>query len=429
MLRFFLIFRHLCFILLDNCFAGSSYERTTGRLKVANKKHIQILDQGLKAWNEWRDNHPYIIPDLSKTKISGYAVSNLNFQGANLGQVDFTGANLAEANLEKANLKQADLSAVDLQGARMAFANLVRADLQDANFVSTILDYAHLNQADLSGADLTGAKLHKAELKLAKLDGANLSGANLIRSELQGASLIRACLKKALLSAADLSNANFTEADLRRANLLNVIVDNVTWESANTVGMVSTDLELMQMFKEQETPERLLKHLLKPLYHSCFISYSHGDKRFACKLADDLGEMGVDCWLDRDRMEDGDEISERLRREIDAHDRVVAVLSHHSIKSAWVKQEMHHAFTKEQNGGERVVVPVQLDHLLDFSKGDDWSQWIRHYRKIGDFTQWQIEEKYDFSLERLTRAISKGSSGEETPSSVEASSYSVTIDG
>jgi hypothetical protein len=36
---------------------------------MANQEHLEILMQGVDAWNRWRQRHPGIEPDLSEAKL------------------------------------------------------------------------------------------------------------------------------------------------------------------------------------------------------------------------------------------------------------------------------------------------------------------------------------------------------------------------
>ncbi|MGQ9702955.1 MAG: hypothetical protein ACUVRX_01220 [Actinomycetota bacterium] len=38
---------------------------------MANPEHLEILRQGVKAWNEWRRQNVYIIPDLYGADLRG----------------------------------------------------------------------------------------------------------------------------------------------------------------------------------------------------------------------------------------------------------------------------------------------------------------------------------------------------------------------
>ena len=71
---------------------------------MANEEHLKILKQGVKAWNDWREENPEIWPNLS----------HANLHSANLGAANLRGANLSGANLIEANLRAADLSEAHL---------------------------------------------------------------------------------------------------------------------------------------------------------------------------------------------------------------------------------------------------------------------------------------------------------------------------
>ncbi|MCH8042014.1 MAG: pentapeptide repeat-containing protein, partial [Nitrospinae bacterium] len=76
---------------------------------MANPEHLNILKQGVKAWNTWREKNRSVFPDLSR---------------ANLAR-----ANLAGANLTGANLTGADLGVTILSNADLTWVNLFQADL------------------------------------------------------------------------------------------------------------------------------------------------------------------------------------------------------------------------------------------------------------------------------------------------------------
>ncbi len=107
---------------------------------MANPEHVEILKRGVEVWNEWRDEHPDIRPDLIRADL-GYAdLHNADFSG-----VDLSGADLGYANLGNANLSSADLSRSVLYGADLRDANLSGAD-----FTFVIVGYTAFAGNDLS---------------------------------------------------------------------------------------------------------------------------------------------------------------------------------------------------------------------------------------------------------------------------------------
>src|SRR5262245_22298547 len=90
---------------------------------MANPEHLDILRQGVAAWNRWRDQHQDISPDLIEADLGE----------ANLIRADLTGAVLISAHLGETNLSAADLRGANLRSANLGRANLGGAVLRDAN--------------------------------------------------------------------------------------------------------------------------------------------------------------------------------------------------------------------------------------------------------------------------------------------------------
>jgi uncharacterized protein YjbI with pentapeptide repeats len=81
---------------------------------VPDEEHLQIIRQGVDAWNQWRQKNPGI---------------KVNLREANLRQADLTGANLSVADLRKVNLQEANLEKANLNGAQLIGTDLCDATL------------------------------------------------------------------------------------------------------------------------------------------------------------------------------------------------------------------------------------------------------------------------------------------------------------
>src|SRR3989442_15983005 len=77
---------------------GKLAEKETN--SMANQQQYNILKQGVAVWNQWRKEHPDILPDLSG--------------------VSLIKANLIRANLSRTDLSRASLSRIDLSETRPA---------------------------------------------------------------------------------------------------------------------------------------------------------------------------------------------------------------------------------------------------------------------------------------------------------------------
>src|SRR6266540_1581462 len=154
---------------------------------MPNPEHVEILKHGLKEWNEWREAHPVVGPNLIGTDLSGADLRGADLSAADLSGADLIGADLIEANLSGANLIGANLSGADLSGANLIGANLFGAKLSGAKLTGKVLREANLREANLRRANLSGADLSGKDLSGADLRGADLSEAKLREAKLRGA--------------------------------------------------------------------------------------------------------------------------------------------------------------------------------------------------------------------------------------------------
>ena len=121
----------------------SQYAKGRGENTVANRQHLDMLEQGVVTWNHWRKEHPDIKPDLKEASLIGAALSE---------------ANLSNAKLRGANLLGADLLGADLSEAILRGADLFVADLSSANLFGTTLSGADLSSANLNETDVSDIK-------------------------------------------------------------------------------------------------------------------------------------------------------------------------------------------------------------------------------------------------------------------------------
>jgi Pentapeptide repeats (8 copies) len=129
-------------------------------LRCGPAEWSEILRRGARAWNAWRDDYPWIIPDLTgiAPSVIECQLGPLTGGPVNLANARLRGASLGRATLSEANLEGADLSEADLTYARLDRANLSYANLRNANLDKANLAGARLMRADLSGANLAQVK-------------------------------------------------------------------------------------------------------------------------------------------------------------------------------------------------------------------------------------------------------------------------------
>lgn len=309
-----------------------------------------VLKQGVKAWNDWRRTHPTLLLELSRVDLCRAILSN---------------AELSRANLSRANLLETDLSGANLSGAHLAGANLINANLSGAN---------------LKGAYLIGTKLH----------GANLSGAMMGRT---------------ILADVDLSTVRG--------------LDEVNHLGPSSIGadtLYRSKGALPESFlRGAGLPDSLIVSAAALGAHPgittpCFIRYSLQDQPFAQQLYADLQQAGIRCWLapEEGKTEVERQLSYDKALYMD-HTRLL-VLSHHSVESAWVKQELTMAFARGLQQKGRALLPLWLDEAV--TTHPRWASLLHETCPAGDFTRWAHPANYQKAFAELLSDLTATSRGE-----------------
>jgi uncharacterized protein YjbI with pentapeptide repeats len=320
---------------------------------MANEEHLARLKQGMAAWNRWRKANPNIMPDLSEA----------NLRGANLRE-----ALLEEANLFKADLYGAHLDRTRLDGANLRGAWLSRADLFEASLSGADLRGVHLDRAYLGGAWLSGADLRGAHLSGADLFDARLYGADLRRADLDRADLRRAWLDRVNFSEASVWLTIFADVNLSTAEGL----ETVRHQGPSTIGidtLYRSCGNIPEAFlRGAGVPDEMItysKSLVgRPFeFYSCFISYSSKDQEFAERLHANMQDKGVRCWFAPEDIQGGRKLHEQIDEAIRIHQRLLLILSPHSMTSEWVKTEIAKARQRELQESRRVLFPIRLVQL------------------------------------------------------------------
>jgi hypothetical protein len=351
---------------------------------MADAKQLAILKLGVAAWNEWREKHPDSAADLGEAYLSGADLSGADLTGADLDAADLTYANLRGAHLFRAHLGAAHISQANLSGAH--------------------INQAYLCAADLFGADLSGADLSWANLSNADLDQANLSGENLDRANLSDAYLVLANLDQA-----QLARTVFGDTNLAGAKGLDscVHVEPSTLDDRTLAKSGPLPLAFLRGVGLSDLLIDLAPALRgNPLqFYACFISYSSKDQAFAERLHADLQSKGVRCWFAPHDLPIGAKTRPMIDEAIREYDKLLLVLSKHSVTSAWVEHEIERALAKELRTRRVVLFPVRLDDAIK-TADTTWAREIREERNIGDMRRWRNNhDAYQRTFERVLRDL------------------------
>jgi hypothetical protein len=267
---------------------------------------------------------------------------------ANLIEVDLSKATLVRANLSSPDLRGADLPGADLAGADLTIANLWGALLDESSFEGVEIGYTIFGNNDLSMVKGLGTVEH--------------SGPSTIGID----TLFR-------------SNGNIPESFMRGAGVPDAFITFA---------------------------KSLVTNLIQ--YYSCFISYSTKDQDFADRLYADLQNKGVRCWFAPHDVQGGRKLHEQIDEAIRLHDKLLLILSPHSMASEWVKTEIAKARMREVRDQRRVLFPIRLApfatlrdwECFDADTGKDSAREIREYF-IPDFSNWKDHDSYQEAFQRL----------------------------
>ena len=127
---------------------------------------------------------------------------------------------------------------------------------------------------------------------------------------------------------------------------------------------------------------------------SVFLSHSSKDKFFARKLAETLGNNGVDVWIDEAELRIGDSLIGKISAAIEKADYVAAILSPRSIRSNWVQTELRLAMTQEIEGRRIKVLPILMEPCE-----------IPAFLQDKIYADFSDPGEYDGPLERLLHAL------------------------
>ena len=101
--------------------------------------------------------------------------------------------------------------------------------------------------------------------------------------------------------------------------------------------------------------------MIQPIqYYSCFISSSGKDEEFAPRLVERMLGEKLRVWFAPEDLRRDEKLHEQIDRAIHLHDRLLVVLSKHSMQSDWVKLEITKARKAERDGPRRKLFPIAL---------------------------------------------------------------------
>lgn len=338
---------------------------------MANPAYLELLTEQVRSWNAWRQDHPQLsCPDLQQADLSG----------RDLASADLSGADLRGANLSLVNLRGADLSAAKLSRARFT-------------------------EADLSLANLTAADLHEAWFSLVNLSYADLCAANLSRAMIHGVQFNGTVLEHTNFQEASVGWAIFANTDLRNARGLQTI-HHLGPSTVGTDTLSRSQGRIPQSFLRGAGLDDVFLSTASTLathpgeYAACFISYTDADHDFAEHLQRDLQSQGIRCWLLSEERSRGEGFWHHLDEAIHLHEQLVVVLSHQSISSLWLANQITAALQNESWSQKPVLYPLILDEAVREVR-EPWAIELQQRYQLRDFRHWKKQDEYQKALSQL----------------------------
>jgi uncharacterized protein YjbI with pentapeptide repeats len=332
---------------------------------MANQEQLELLKHSVQEWNQWRREHPEIYPDLSHADLSNAYLCDAVFSYTDLRGSDLSHSPLHNANLSNANLSNANLSGSDLSNADLDFAKLRGTNLRSANLSSVYLYWTYLCNVNLSESDFYRAYFW--ETVFTRVDLSRVKG---LETAIHGGP-----------STVNINSVTFPHDEHTRQHFL------------LGVGFSETQIEnLLSRLSPQPTQAP-----------SLFISYAHQDEAMVRRLRGDLRKNHVPCWSIPHDPRSSTLLVRGIEEAIDTQDKLLLILSHHTVNSLWVQQEVEAALDKEATTGQEILFPLRLDST--FLKSESlWAKRLRQ-RHIGDFTGWQDETTYQQAFTTLLRHL------------------------
>ena len=124
------------------------------------------------------------------------------------------------------------------------------------------------------------------------------------------------------------------------------------------------------------------------------------------------------CWFAPHDVKAGEKLHEQIDAAIRLHDKLLLILSEHSMNSEWVKTDIFNAREREVAEKKRKLFPVRLVpyetlygwKCFDAKTGKDLAREIAEYF-IPDFADWKDHDSFQGEFERLLKDLKSPDAG------------------
>ena len=228
------------------------------RLKECSEKG----DEGIREWNQWREEHPSEDVCLEGVDLKGLYLRGVNFSGPAFSsdgdwkvKILYTG----QVYLREADFTDADVGRCSFGGAHLEETKWWRARAQNASFA-----LAHLEEAVFWEAECDECSFFEASLEGASFTASSLCGAKLMHSDLRGCKACGAVTdsRTIIWTCAISRETDFTGTSLENARIdpitkqaLEYGIRRANWEQWYVAGRPDYEISLGSVFKKRTVPK------------------------------------------------------------------------------------------------------------------------------------------------------------------------------
>lgn len=331
-------------------------------------------------------------------------------------KLDLTGADLRRLDLRRCDFTWADARGTQFDQSLLELAIFSDTDLVDASFKGATLTGTHFNSCHCAEADFYGVQADHTTFRGSTFWSANFRRATLSDVIFDHCDLCDAQFTGAIFLHLVFAGVGFSRvqglADVTHVAESSIDLDTLLEYSRDLpkpflvgCGVNATAMEYLQSIADSMSPIQ---------FHSCFVSHSATDSEIAKLLHSRLIADGLRVWFAPKDLRPGRKVLDQIDRAIHSHDKLLLILSEHSMKSEWVRTEIRRARHRERRESRRVLFPVSIvpfDRLKEWSlfdadTGQDLATEIREYY-IPDFSNWRDDVVFSGEYMRLLDALRK----------------------
>lgn len=378
---------------------------------------------GREAWHGFQEAASSGL-ERESIDLSGLDLQSRVFDGYEIIDVDLRGCNASEARFYDCYLRSVDGRKSNFDGSHWAATQIRDVSLKHCTLSRCSFDNLLVKRSWFTNALLSSAEFRRTTFLRCAFDSAAFRYASLLDTNFIDSTL----------AGADFSGASL--AQIRWANIdLSEVIGLATTRHFGP-SSVGIDTIVRSLGKAPEiflqgcgVPDEVIAYLPSLVgsvmainYRSCFISYGSQDDAFARRLHSRLQSERVRVWFAPEDMKGGEKLRDQVDRAIELHDRLIVVLSEHSMASEWVVHEIRRARRQEVREKRRKLFPIRLVdwetlqrwEAYDSASSPDLAEEVRQYY-VPDFSNWKHEDAFEREFAKLLRDLR---SAEDPPSNL-----------